>query len=343
MTDILLSSNKNDTSLSVPKLRDDGSNWADHKPRIRKAMGAQGIWKHVEGTAFKPKQYDLLGSTYVLPDGATPVTEDQVETRESKVEEYERKQYLAQHIILSTTATCIGAKIKNMSTAKDMWEEVKKDATTKSTLFIIDAEDQLTSMRCNESTDPKNHLSEIKTHFKLMTRRRDNLTNIGSTLSDTRFSTMIMSSLPSSYRPALQTITAASKANKTVIVPADLITFFIEEAEHRVIERGRATADAALVACSGGKSGRPGKPRNGANKPTNVVCENSNCGKSGHTKANCWVKGGGKEGQGPQTSTSKTVKKTATESAAVADDGDLFAFSCTLDFKKAADDLVSSK
>src|ERR1700733_7614320 len=157
MTDILLSSNKNDTSLSVPKLRDDGSNWADYEPRIRKAMGARGIWKHVEGTALKPTQYHLLGNTYVLSDGATPATEDQVETRESKVEEYERKQYLAQHIILSTTSTRIGAKIKNLSTAKEMWTEVKQDATTKSTLFIIDAEDQLANMRCNESTDAKSH------------------------------------------------------------------------------------------------------------------------------------------------------------------------------------------
>ena len=123
-----------------------------------------------------------------------------------------------------------------MSTAKDIWDEVKNDSMMKSTLYIIDAEDQLASMRCTESTDPKTHLTEIKAHFELMMKRHDNLTSMGLTLSDTRFNTMIMTSLPPSYRPTLQTITAATKANRTTMTPMDLIAFFIEEAEHHMIE-----------------------------------------------------------------------------------------------------------
>ena len=33
---------------SVPKLRDVGSNWADYEPRVRKAMGYKGLWRHME-------------------------------------------------------------------------------------------------------------------------------------------------------------------------------------------------------------------------------------------------------------------------------------------------------
>jgi hypothetical protein len=139
-------------------------------------------------------------------------------------------------------------------------------------------------------------------------------------------------------------ITAASKANKTSISPTDLITFFIEEAQHRVIEGERATqADAALVARTSGKTRKPRKTRNGVHKPTDVVCDNPNCGKSRHTKANCWEKGGGKEGQGPWTSASKPVKKTGSPTAAVAKDEYLFAFSCTSDFSNATDDLEFPK
>ena len=36
---------------------------------------------------------------------------------------------------------------------KKMWEKVKKDATTKSTLYLIDAEDQLESMHVADSDD----------------------------------------------------------------------------------------------------------------------------------------------------------------------------------------------
>lgn len=38
---------------------------------------------------------------------------------------------------------------------------VKVDATTNSTLFLIDAKDQLAS-------DPNTHLSELNEHFQLM-------------------------------------------------------------------------------------------------------------------------------------------------------------------------------
>jgi len=84
-----MSLKSNDTSLAVPKLRDDGSNWADYEPRVHKAMGAKGIWKHVEGTAYKPQQYNQVGGVYVLADGTTSATEEQIEARESKVDEYE--------------------------------------------------------------------------------------------------------------------------------------------------------------------------------------------------------------------------------------------------------------
>ena len=89
--------------------------------------------------------------------------------------------------------------IKDLDTAKAMWKIVKADATTKSTLYLLDAEDQLSSMKINENKDPKIHLAELKAHFQLMVQHQDNITQIGSTTSDTQFNTIIMSSLPESY------------------------------------------------------------------------------------------------------------------------------------------------
>ena len=156
-----LSSTSNLNTLSIPKLHDNGSNWSDYKPRARKAMGAKGLWRHVEGTAVTPKPYNQVNGVYYLADGKTTASEEQLEAREEKIEAYEKKEYLAQHVILSTTSPRIGVKIKNMKTVKEMWEAVKSDATTKSTLYLIDAEDQLMSMRCKESPDPKTHLLEL--------------------------------------------------------------------------------------------------------------------------------------------------------------------------------------
>ena len=168
--------------------------------------------------------------------------------------EFEKKEFLAQHIILSTTSIHLGAKIKDLDTAQAMWKIVKANATTKSTLYILDTEDQLSTMKINDNEDAKTHLAELKAHFQLMVQRRDNLVQMGSTISETRFNTIIMSSLPESYRPSLQMITAAERVNKLSggqsqgIKANDLIMFLTEEAQHRVINEQRGkNAELALA------------------------------------------------------------------------------------------------
>jgi len=60
-------------------------------------------------------------------------------------------QLLAQHVILSTTSPRLGAKIKNLTTAKEMWDIMKADATEKSMLFLIDAYGNQSSLRADGS------------------------------------------------------------------------------------------------------------------------------------------------------------------------------------------------
>jgi hypothetical protein len=355
MNGLSLNSNSDSATMALPKLRDDGSNWSDYQPRIRKAMGAKGLWRHVEGTATAPVPYPVNDGPGVstLPDGKTPATEEQIEAKESKIIEFEKREYLAQHIILSTTSTRLGAKIKDLTTAEDMWKIVKDDATSKSTLFLLDAEEQLTSMKLGDNKDSNSHLTELRQHFQLMLQHRDNLIKMGSVISDTRFNIIIMSSLPDSYRPTLQTITAAERANKLSgstskgMSPDGLIAFIIEEAQHRVINDERTkTAESALAAHTK-KAGKPTSKGKGKGKAQNtqsdIKCEN--CGGSGHKKPDCWSKGGGKEGQGPRQK-KKKGKQVETAVVAVKDDeNDLFAFTCTSNYAAAAEtlDLPKSK
>jgi gag-polypeptide of LTR copia-type len=187
MSSLSLNSNPDSTNLAVPKLRDDGSNWADYAPRIQKAMGSKGLWRHIEGKAVAPTAYTVVEGIPVISDGKTPATEEQIEARETRIIDYEKREYLAQHVILSTTSTRVGAKIKDLKSAKEMWDVVKSDATTKSSLYLLDAEDELASMKLSDTEDPKTHLAELKEHFQLMTQHRNNLIEMGSVLSDTRY------------------------------------------------------------------------------------------------------------------------------------------------------------
>ena len=125
--------------------------------------------------------------------------------------------------------------------AEEMWKKVKSNATTKSTLFMLDAEDQLTSMKLLDNEDSKTHLSELKSHFQTMLQHHDNLIQMGSTISDASFNIILMSSLPESYRPTLQTITTTEQTSQLAggqmlgMKHDDLISFILEEAQHRVI------------------------------------------------------------------------------------------------------------
>ena len=56
----------------------------------------------MEGVAVVPKLYVVADGTPVLADGKTAATEEQLEAKEAKMIEYKKREYLAQHIILST-------------------------------------------------------------------------------------------------------------------------------------------------------------------------------------------------------------------------------------------------
>lgn len=52
------------------------------------------------------KPYALDAGIPVLVDGKTPATEDQIDAKEIKIMDYDNREYLGQHTILSTTSTC---------------------------------------------------------------------------------------------------------------------------------------------------------------------------------------------------------------------------------------------
>ena len=132
--------------------------------------------------------------------------------------------------------------------------------------------------------------------------------------------------------------TSSSRAMK----PDDLITFITEEAQHHVInDKHTKNAKSALAALS--KKQRTGKHCSNKSKEKSTpgaTCKN--CKNTGHTKADCWLKGGGKEGQGPRGRNSKKGEKKPETVAAVEATGnadEIFAFTCTSDYIEVTNTL----
>jgi len=118
--------------------------------------------------------------------------------------------------------------------------------------------------------------------------------------------------------------------------PDDLIAVLIEEAQHRIIieQRGKA-AKSVLAAHARGRSGKRKPKEEFSKSESEDACEN--CKKPGHTRSECWSKGGGKEDQGP-----KWKKKNKTESVTVVadnDEGDLLTFGCISGYPNAAETI----
>ena len=242
MASLSLNSNPNSTNLAIPKLHDNRSNWADYSSQIQKAMGSKELQRHVEGNTVVPRAYTSSGwsphyfrwedSSYWGADWCMGDANHWLW----------KTQIFCTTFILLTTSTHPGMKIKDLKTAKEMWDIVKTNATMKSTLYLLDTEDELASMNLGDTEDLKTHLAELKEHFQLMVQHYTNLITMGLVLSNSSYCTIIMHSLPESYCLALQTITAAEWAGAVSgaltsrkIKPDNLMNFFIEEAQHHVI------------------------------------------------------------------------------------------------------------
>ena len=83
MSSLLLNSTSKLNNLAVPKLHDNRSNWSDYEPRVKKVMGAKGLWRHVEGTATAPKLYAVVKGISITSDGKTPAMEEQIDSKET--------------------------------------------------------------------------------------------------------------------------------------------------------------------------------------------------------------------------------------------------------------------
>jgi hypothetical protein len=116
--------------------------------------------------------------------------------------------------------------------AKDMWDAVKHDATTKSSLHQVDILNQLQTMKCSSSADPKTHLAKVKAHFEKMTEYHEFLHVTKAPVTDSTYATIIISSMPNTYHPTIQMVETTIKVTGKTLDSNDLIAIFIEEAEH---------------------------------------------------------------------------------------------------------------
>ena len=168
----------------------------------------------------------------------------------------------------------LGAKM-----AMAMWDQLRTVKESWGRLGILMACHALFRATASEDFNMTAHITDLK-------RKQEELHLMGSRIPDDDFVMILLTSLPERWDNFTSGY-LGSQGNTTTINVSNLIRVLLDE-EHRCRECGDpSSSDMALQA---------------RGKETH---ECHNCKKKGHLAKDCWVKGGGKEGQGPRSQKGK--------------------------------------
>src|SRR5271154_4711869 len=197
------------SSVSVPKLQDDGSNWVDYKDKVRTALGAKGLLRHVNGTAIQPKPFKVDPVKGVVKHDGKEATEADVEAQEEKLDEFERKEYLAQHILKSTISARLSALAQSKN-ALEIWKLVEENATKRDVVQHVEVRRKMMALQYQED-------SNMNAHLRKLADLKDELIMIQSKMTDEEYMEIIILSIPNSFRTILTNACESAKfAGKTI-------------------------------------------------------------------------------------------------------------------------------
>lgn len=184
------------------------------------------------------------------------------------------------------------------------------------------------ALRTEDGNDPRPMLNELQ-------RLHAEYATAGGLLDDAGHKVLILKCLPLSYRGVVRTIlssahliASATRSTSSSTTPSSTTsptTSGSGISPNALIKQIYAIARDEFALSSPDPADDSALVEVG-----NAKC--SNCGRGGHTKPNCWSRGGGKEGQGPRSKARRErVKPDANESANTAavvpdSDGEIFTF-----------------
>ena len=303
-----MSSANNNQALS--KLRGDSSNWATYSERIFNYLTSKGYRRHVLGTVRKPETLVERNGSLYKPGSLAPLTDEELEKHEETVDTYDQMQAAVREVIYRTVDKTTFLQIKNESDAASVWRKVASIHADKGSLYEANLLVQLQNIRYTEKESMREHIGK-------MTELRERLAEMNAPVSDESFVSYLRTSLSltTSYRNLFTTLSTTARQTGKKLTAADVIWHLTEEATSVEIEDNINKSNAAMMASASKPKGK-GKDKEKSSK-SDVLCTNTpNCGRRGHTKDQCWEKGGGKEGQAPDWWKKKAKDKKASANSA---------------------------
>jgi hypothetical protein len=253
--------------IKLPKLKDNGTNWVTYRERVMNTLTHKGLRRHVTGTAQKPdtiteendKLYKTSDMTKLLKK---ELTDTEVETLEKAADEYEQKEASVREVIYETISQSMFLQIKNKQTSAQVWSKLVSIMQEKGDLIQVSILTKMQTTICLEDEDVRGHLAK-------MSELKEQLDGMGASISDSSFAAMIRKSLPPSYRPLLQTLSASARVNGKTLTCDQIISAVHEEADELKVhkEADKAAENAALAAAHAKKANSKRRSAQIANAP----------------------------------------------------------------------------
>ena len=139
----------------------------------------------------------------------------------------------------------------------------------------------------NEGDSIIDHISKLCTHWNM-------LSTLSAPISNEMFTILVSASLPDSW-DSFTRLYFGNKVKATV-TSQELIGLVVDKAKRLTMREKEI--DTANQTRPFNNNRQPQNTNLNVNSMRNQLCQN--CDRTGHTKADCWAQGGGKEGQYPR-------------------------------------------
>jgi len=256
----------NDTmKVEIVRLAGDGSNWITYRDRFNITLHMRRWQDHLTSSSVTQAYLDRGDVNNVKP---TMRWEDDDEA--------------VKHLIMNSIPDDIFNRVKGGKNAKEWWDTLKSISEGRSRSLRIDLGRKLQNTHCGDDDD-------VHAHFANLANIREQLAATGETVADLQYANILLASLPACYEMRVCALTTNADETGKDIDPARVIKHISDDYDKRMLSasNGKKAEDQAFAATT----------QHDKRDKRNIECYN--CKKKGHMKADCWAKGGGKEGQRP--------------------------------------------
>ena len=282
--------------MKIPQLDVAGTNWVIYKDRFLWAIDARGYLDHIDGSTAEPAD-PISGRDDENKEFTAAETTAELEwKKELKI--WKQGEAIVKQQIAATIPDSLFMKIRGKGNALEIWSSLTKEFEKKSRSVAVDLRKRLQDEYCSEKAD-------VRAHFDKLRTMREELAAMGATPPDDDFYSIIMSSMPPSYNAYISAVNGTASVLGTTLSPDDLMQTLTEEADRRTTNTKKTNqrkeenvafyGNDSTTSRSGSSNWKRGR---GGKSGRNIECYN--CKKRGHISADCWAKGGGKEGEGPR-------------------------------------------